>query len=239
MRRQRANATVRQSRGELGMRNGTKRGSQPQRFLIPAAMIAAALVVVVVLVIALHGAGSGVVGNANSSPTPALQGGPDMQGHPAPPFALRDQNGNMVSLQSLRGHPIVLTFMDATCTEQCPLMVQYLNWAAQKFMTPQQVAQVEWVTLSVNPNNTPADVSAFMAKNKPVMPLRFLLGTQNQLRPLWKAYYIAAQPGQSNVVHSSGLYIIDQQGRERIWMDVGFNPKALAGDLKALLATPS
>ena len=162
-----------------------------------------------------------------------------MRGNPAPDFALRDQNGVTVSLQGFHGHPVVLTFMDATCTEQCPLMVQYLNWAAQQFMSPQQVAQVEWVVISVNPNNTPAEVTAFLAKNKPVMPLRFLLGTQSQLQPLWKAYYIAAQPGQSDVVHTSGLYVIDQQGHERVWMDAGFNPKALAGDLKTLLAATS
>ena len=223
------------------MRNGARRGLQLQRVWLPAVMIATALVVVVVLVTMLHGAGGGAVGRASvsSSPTPALQGGADMQNHPAPDFALRDQNGALVSLQESHGHPVVLTFMDATCTEQCPLMVQYLNWAAQQFLSPQQVAQVEWLAISVNPNNTPADVSAFMAKNKPVMPLRFLLGTQRQLQPLWKAYYIAAQPGQSNVVHTSGLYVIDQQGRERIWMDVGFNPKALAGDLKTLLASSS
>lgn len=218
------------------MGNGVERGANLRRFWFPAAAIATLVVLVVIFVAALHGAGDNLSGVAKVSRTPALQGGPDMQSHPAPTFALHDQNGEVVSLQALRGHPLVLTFMDATCTEQCPIMIQYLNWAAQQFMTPQQVAQVEWVAISVNPNNTPAEVATFLAKHKPIMPIRFLLGTQAQIQPLWTAYYIAAQPGQSDVVHTSGLYIIDQQGRERVWMDAGFNPQALAGDLKVLLA---
>lgn len=220
------------------MRNGIRRGGQLHRFWLPMTMIATALVVVGVLV-TLHEARSSAVGSASASPTPALQGGPDMRGRPASPFALHDQNGNVVSLQSLHGHPLVLTFLDATCTQQCPIMIEYLDWAAQQFMTPQQVAQVEWVAISVNPNNTSTQAQAFLTKNKATVPMHFLLGAQAQLEPLWKSYYIAVQPGQSDVAHTSGLYVIDQQGRERVWMDAGFNPKALASDLKALLATPS
>ena len=181
-------------------------------------------------------AGTGAAGPSPQSRLPALQG-TDMQAKPAPAFTLLDQTGATVSLAALHGHPLVLTFVDATCTEQCPIMIQYLNWTTQ-FMTSQQVAAVQWVAISVNPNNTPAQAQAFLAKNKAVMPIHFLLGSQAQLSPLWKAYYIAVQPGQTDVVHTSGLYVIDQQGRERVWMDAGFDPKALSGDLQTLLAHP-
>src|SRR5690349_81617 len=86
--------------GKHCMTNGIRRGAQLHRFWLPATMIATALVVVGVFV-TLHGAGSSVVGSASASPTPALQGGSDMRGRPASPFTLRDQDGNMVSLQSL------------------------------------------------------------------------------------------------------------------------------------------
>ncbi len=219
------------------MEDTIRRGSTPRRGLFPAVAVAvaAAIVVVVAFAAVLLNVGANGRGGVVARPTPTLQGGADMQGHPAPAFTLRDQDGAVVSLQSLRGRPVVLTFLDGTCTEQCPLMVQYLNWATQQFMTPQQVAQVAWVAISVNPNNTPTQASAFLAKNKAAMPIRFLLGTQAELQPLWKAYYIAVEPGQTDVVHTSGLYVIDQQGRERVWMDAGFDPKALAGDLQALL----
>src|SRR5581483_12516451 len=47
--------------------------------------------------------------------------GTDLGGTPAPAFTLSDQNGDQVSLASLRGHPVVLSFMDTDCPSGCPL----------------------------------------------------------------------------------------------------------------------
>ncbi len=168
------------------------------------------------------------------APTPQLQGGADMQLHPAPAFALTDQRGQTLTSQSLRGRVSILTFLDATCTQQCPLMVEYLNQVAQE-LSAREVAQVAWVAISVNPNNTSAQATAFLQKYHSQMAMRFLLGSQAQLAPLWKAYYIGAQPGQTNVTHTTGVYLIDQQGRERMWFDPGFDPKSLSADTRILL----
>lgn len=200
-------------------------------------VVAVSILVVImlgfVLVRASLGA-AGAHGAPNAQATPTLSG-TSMQFHPAPAFSLTDQNGATISLASLRGKVVVLTFLDATCTQQCPLMIEWLNWATT-FMSPQQIAQVAWVAISVNPNNTAALATAFLQKNKAAMNMRFLLGTQAQLKPLWKAYYIAVIPAPTDVAHTSGLYVIDQQGRERSWHDAGFDPRALATDLKQLLA---
>lgn len=182
--------------------------------------------------------GSSAAGAVSTTGTGVALSGTDMRRHPAPAFSLLDQNGATVSLSSLRGRVVVLTFLDATCTQQCPIMVQYLNQTTQ-FLTPQQVSQVAWVAISVNANNTPAQATAFLAKNQAAMNMRFLLGSQAQLQPLWKGYYIAAQPGLSDVTHTSGLYLIDQQGREREWLDAGFDPKGLATDVQKVLGSAS
>src|SRR5438105_13901216 len=39
----------------------------------------------------------------------------------APAFSLRDQAGRMLSLSALRGHPVLLTFLDSVCKKECPL----------------------------------------------------------------------------------------------------------------------
>jgi cytochrome oxidase Cu insertion factor (SCO1/SenC/PrrC family) len=39
----------------------------------------------------------------------------------APPFSLRDQDGIPVSLAVQRGRPVLLTFLDFRCHDQCPL----------------------------------------------------------------------------------------------------------------------
>ena len=43
---------------------------------------------------------------------------------PAPQFTLTDQHGRTVSLASLRGHTVALTFLDPVCTSDCPLIAQ-------------------------------------------------------------------------------------------------------------------
>ena len=64
--------------------------------------------------------------NQNADPilTEALDGSPNSLDLPAPHFALTDQHGNPVSLASLRGHTVALTFLDPVCTSDCPLIAQ-------------------------------------------------------------------------------------------------------------------
>src|SRR6185503_6564533 len=45
----------------------------------------------------------------------------------APDFRLTDQNGDQLSLHSLRGGPVLVTFIDPLCRNLCPLEAQVLN----------------------------------------------------------------------------------------------------------------
>ena len=151
----------------------------------------------------------------------------------APDFALTDQNGQTISLRSLRGHVVVLTFMDATCQQECPIEMGYLNLTAQ-FLGAQRTGQIDWLSVTINPTNTPAQATQFLTQHQAAMPMHFLLGAQTQLAQLWKAYAIQVIPGANDIAHTSGLYLLDQQGREVEWVDVPFDSKALATDLMKL-----
>ena len=48
---------------------------------------------------------------------------------PAPGFTLTDQDGRKVSLASLHGKVVLLTFLDDTCTTDCPLIAQEFRQA--------------------------------------------------------------------------------------------------------------
>src|SRR5258708_23827283 len=89
----------------LPMEDTIRRGSTPRRGLFPAVAVAvaAAIVVVVAFAAVLLDGGATGRGGVVARPTPTLQGGAGMQGHPPPPFTLHDQDGAGVSLQSLRG----------------------------------------------------------------------------------------------------------------------------------------
>jgi protein SCO1 len=66
----------------------------------------------------------------------------------------------------------------------------------------------------------------------------FLIGTHDQLAPIWSAYNIDAQADTSprTVHHSAALYLIDKEGRERVLLDNNFTSQQLISDLRVLLS---
>ncbi len=176
-------------------------------------------------------------GSSASSPsaTPALTGGTPLH-DTTPAFSLKDQSGAVVTTQSLRGHPAIITFMDMTCTQECPIIAAMLQQTAT-FMGAEKAAQVEWIIISVNPTNTPTDVTDFMKKNNVTLPVKVLLGTQQELKPVWDSFHIEVIPTPTDVNHTVALFLVDQSGIERMIFIGGFDSKALAGDLSTLLAS--
>lgn len=175
--------------------------------------------------------------SAQIAPTPTLTAGTTLSAKPAPAFSLKDQSGATITLAQLKGHPIVLTFLDATCTSECPITAQYLDWTAQDL--GKRAGDVIWLAMTVNPANVPADVTTFMIKNKVQVHLHVLLGTQAELAPLWKAYYIEVVPPATpggDVEHTVITYLLDSQGREREILGEGYDPRSAAADLGVLLA---
>lgn len=183
-------------------------------------------------------------GAAHSTPSAsaqlALQEGVDLQGTPAPDFTLSDQHGTTLSLSQMRGHIVVLTFFDSLCPHaDCSLMAQYLNATASD-LGPQKTSQLDWVALTVNPwHDTPASATAFLTSRQVNWPVHYMLGTPSQMQPIWNAYHMQAieQPN-GIVIHTTGVYVIDGQGRERLYMDEGFDPRVLSAYLQSLLKQP-
>jgi protein SCO1/2 len=170
----------------------------------------------------------------------AFQEGADLGGAPAPTFTLRDQTGATVSLTRLRGHPVVLTFFDSVCPHaDCSLMAEYLNWTARDLGAAR--TDVSWVAISVDPwHDTPTSTTAFLSAHQIAMPIHYLLGTPEQLAPVWSAYHMQAilQP-DSVVIHSTGVYVLDAQGRERLYLNEGFDPRVLSDYVRVLLKEPA
>jgi protein SCO1 len=178
------------------------------------------------------------VSNQNTS---AQLKGTSLGGTAAPNFTLTDQNGNRVSLADLRGHPVVLTFFYTHCTDECPL-------TASKFQSVlknagSQLTNVRWVAVSTDPvGDTPQSATNFAAKHGLTGTLHYLLGTQAELEPVWSAYSVAVAGGATTpgaddagkVQHTGGVWLIDAQGHERVYLDAAFAPNALADDLKIL-----
>jgi len=143
----------------------------------------------------------------------------------APAFQLHDQTGALVSLADYRGKVVVLTFLDDQCQDICPLTAAQLRSAYQSLGS--EAAQV--VLIGINVNEKANQTSDVMAASKEwrldgVPSWHFLTGQAGELEPVWRAYGIAVVPqDQGELLHTVGIYIIDQAGRERWYIS---NPDA-------------
>jgi protein SCO1/2 len=177
-----------------------------------------------------------------SSPSaPALQG-TDLGSVPAPTFQLVDQTGATITLAALKRHPVVITFMYSHCPGPCPLLASKLYKASQAL--GKQAQQIEWLAVSLDPHgDTPASATQFVAVHQLQRRLHFLLGTTTQLEPVWNAYFqtVEEQPSApgtgSTIMHSVGVFLLDQQGRERVYLNDTMTPQQLATDLQLLLTS--
>jgi cytochrome oxidase Cu insertion factor (SCO1/SenC/PrrC family) len=144
---------------------------------------------------------------------------------PAPPFALTDQHGSQVTLASLRGKVVLLTFLDPVCTVDCPIEAQEFRQAGQLLGAADR--HVELVSIVANPVDYQiAYTRAFDQQERlnGIGNWLFLTGTLPELRRIWTDYGISAliEPGGSMIGHSELAFVIDQRGRVRLQMN--FNP---------------
>jgi protein SCO1/2 len=151
----------------------------------------------------------------------------------APDFSLPDQSGHLFSLTSLRGRPVVLTFMDSHCHQECPLEGRAL--AAALRMVPRAERPIV-VVVSVNPwADTPASGhSAIKRFGLASFRWRWLLGSRSRLEPVWHRYGIEVRRGTGDIEHTDALYLIDARGFERAGIVYPFLPTWISDDLKTL-----
>jgi cytochrome oxidase Cu insertion factor (SCO1/SenC/PrrC family) len=152
----------------------------------------------------------------------------------APPFALHDHDGRRVSLGSLRRRPVLLTFFDSECRDQCPVAGRQLG------MMLSQMAPAERPTLvmvSVNPSgDTPESIRHAMVDWRLVGQWRWhwLRGTRADLAAVWRDYGITVDPTNNDVTHGMALYLIDKRGFQRTAYLFPFLPNFVERDLKIL-----
>ncbi|HUZ54928.1 MAG TPA: SCO family protein [Streptosporangiaceae bacterium] len=137
---------------------------------------------------------------------------------PAASFQLTDQNGRPVSLASLRGKVVLLTFLDPVCTTDCPLIAQELRVADQ--MLGAKAANVEIVAIAANPlYSTRGYLRAFDRRERLTGERNwlYLTGSLSQLRKVWASYGIAVEvlPGGQMIGHNDLVFAIDAAGHIR------------------------
>jgi protein SCO1 len=146
-----------------------------------------------------------------------------------PDFSLRNQDGETVTAGALRGRPAVVTFIYSTCEDTCPGQVQSIRGALDDLGH-----DVPVIAVSVDPaNDTARTARAFLLEQSMTGRMEFLLGSREELEPLWDAFGIA--PQRDGRDHSAYTVLVDGEGRQRIGFPVSqLTPRRLAHDLARL-----
>ncbi|MBI5030012.1 MAG: SCO family protein [Chloroflexi bacterium] len=156
----------------------------------------------------------------------------------SPDFRLNDARGESVALSDYRGKVVVLSFLYTNCLDECPLIASKLRSVANQL--GDSMKQVAYVAVSVDPEyDTPAAVQEFLQVHNLDGKMRYLIGTKEQLEPIWKAYYVGTLSNASSVnpvAHTTRTLIIDKQGNQRIELGTIFDPADAVYNVRALLA---
>jgi protein SCO1 len=200
-----------------------------------AALFATALVALGVIILAARG-----ISDAGTAPevtttgtalgrTSVFEGAPLPSGVRAPDFSLRDQRGRRVTMKEYRGKPVVVTFLYSHCHDTCPIQAQQIKGALD-----QLGHDVPALAISVDPaGDTPKSVDRFDAEQGVGSRLRWVLGREAQLRPLWEGYHTTSQ--QASQEHLARLVLVDKRGFQRIgYPSQQVTPERLAHDIRLL-----
>lgn len=163
---------------------------------------------------------------------------PGLAGRPAARIRLPDARGGTFDTATLAGKPYLVTFLYANCPDVCPLIGDEIR-AALEQLGP-DASRVAVVGVSVDPRHDTAEaVQEWLKRHREPSQFHYVIGSEQQLTPVWKAWYAAPQiAGNPESAHTAVVWLVDREGRltAKIGAGVAFPPAALAQDLRALLA---
>ena len=190
---------------------------------------------------------------------------------PATSFTLQNQFGQPVSLADYGGNVLVLTFLYTSCPDVCPIVASQLREVHA--LLGDDTQRVAFGAISVDPARDSVEAAyAFSERWEMTGKWDFLVGDEDLLSKVWKAYYLdpivangphedggspvdggQAEPvtrggvgalqeqvvGSYRLLHSTPVYLIDQEGRMRVVFTSPLRPQALADDIRLLLGSES
>jgi protein SCO1/2 len=175
------------------------------------------------------GATSGGDQSQPVAPANQFAGASMPQGLFAPDFELRNQEGERVSMRSLRGRPVIVTFLYTHCQDTCPLMAQTVRGALDDLGH-----DVPALAIAVDPpNDTPRSARKFLAEQRVSGRLDFVLGSRAELRPVWHGFGV--RPQRVREEHNAQITLVDARGIQRVgYPGSQATPERLAHDLALL-----
>jgi cytochrome oxidase Cu insertion factor (SCO1/SenC/PrrC family) len=171
----------------------------------------------------------------------AIAGGSAAMDEPAPGFALTDQNGASVTLASLRGKVVLMTFLDPVCTSDCPIIGQELKQAG--VMLGPKDSDVELVAIVANPTYRAEEFTQAFDREEGLNAVPnwlYLTGSLSALGQVWAAYGVTVQnlPAGAMSAHNDLAVVIDRSGniRDELPADPGPGTSSTQSSFSVLLS---
>ena len=127
---------------------------------------------------------------------------------------LRDQNNRVFTLASLRGEPLIVTFVAAHCTDACPLINAQFQQIANRIA--KEHLRVRLLTVTLDPEHDSPATMRGLARSFDADPARWLIagGNPRDVHAVMRAFNVVAQQGRRGYadVHTTFVYLLDKHG---------------------------
>ena len=181
---------------------------------------------------------------------------------PAPGFELTNQHGETVGLSDRLGSVVAVTFLYTECPDICPVIASHVREVRR--LLGEDSGEVEIVAISVDPDRDSVEAAYDYSRRWNMLDgWDFLVGVEEELRPVWQAYYLApsVDPGPAQatetaapkhtsgtdalardiaaaytVSHAGPVYLVDRKGGMRSLFTLPFEPSDIVHDVRVLLA---
>ena len=160
---------------------------------------------------------------------------------PAPGFQLTDQAGQPVSLASLRGKVVLMTFLDPVCTTDCPIIGAEFKEAGVLLGSADK--DVDLVAIVANPTYRSAAFTRAFDREEGLNTVPnwlYLTGSLSQLSQVWRQYGITVEnlPAGAMSAHNDLAVVIDRTGhiRDEVGADPGPGTASTQSSFAVLLS---
>lgn len=137
-------------------------------------------------------------------------------GEKAPTFALYDQNGDVFSLDQLRGKRVVLNFIFTRCpiATMCPAATARMT-SLQRLAKEKNIPDLHLVSISLDPTyDTPPVLKGYAAaRGIDTASFSFLTGPESAVRDLLTQFGIIAEKSDNIWKHSLATLLIDRDAK--------------------------
>lgn len=198
------------------------------------------LVAPVVGALVLAAAGGFVLARDGEENVSNYRGGLPPPGIRLPDFELRSYTGRVVARDDLAGKVVVATFLESKCREACPIIAGQIARTVDR-LPPAERERTVFLAISTHPiDDAAASVRAFLHKHRAEGKLDYLIGTEQELRPVWERFNILAALDSGDAdTHSASVRVFTPDG---VWVStlhagVDLTPANLAHDVATARAS--